>query len=67
MKKIVLNKNLFRSYRTMDQIAKQLKRARSAIDAAFTRLCNAGEAIFEVKQTRTGKRGPLTNAYRVRR
>ena len=65
-KKTVISRSHFRKFVTMDQLAKQLKVCRSAVDNAMRRFLAAyPDTKIETKMIRTGKRGPATHALRV--
>ncbi len=63
--KIKLTKAHFRTFITMDQLAKKMKRCRSAIDNAAKRFMYTTGTRFFTKLVRTGKRGPATKAYKA--
>ncbi len=64
--KLVLSKKHFRVFVTMDQLAEQLKTCRSSIDIAVARFLASARVKFAEKKIRTGKRGPLATAYKIR-
>ena len=54
--KIKLTKKHFRTFTTMDQLAKKMKTCRSAIDSAVNRFMRDNGVLLETRKRRTGKR-----------